>query len=62
MEREEGQENRVNLSGELSGRRYDDCADMVALGGLLEAQKSLDKRNEEGESFSAASDGLEELN
>lgn len=38
MELEEGEEDCMDLSGELSGRRDDDCADMVLLCGLPEAQ------------------------
>lgn len=38
VEFEKGEEDCVNLSSELSRRRDDDCADMVLLGGLLQAQ------------------------
>jgi hypothetical protein len=37
MELEEGEQDGMNLSSELSGGRNDDGANVVSLGGLVEA-------------------------
>lgn len=48
----------MNLRGELASGRDDDGGNMVLLGWFSEAQKFLDKRNEESKCLAATSDGL----
>lgn len=59
MELKQREENIMNLSCELTGRRDDDAGDVMLLRRFVEAQDSLEERNEKRERLAAAGNGLE---
>lgn len=59
MELKQREENIMDLSSELTGRRDDDAGDVMLLCRFVEAQDSLEERNEERKRLAATGNSLE---
>lgn len=58
MEGQEGEENAVDLCGQLTRRGDDDCADVMSLKGFFEPEEPDDGGNQKGERLTASCYGL----